>query len=1379
MPDEMTALMLASNGLQLLHAPLRAKVDRDAGKETPDVRDATKPAGADPSSPGASGAAVAPGKMSMKERIAAMQKDDSSEGSSPPKATTRRGAQKKKEPPPTLGGRLRRGIGEVKADGSGTGLMGLLSKTTTHYIRCVKPNDSMAAFGFEQPRVLQQLQYSGVVEMVRIRRSAFPGRATYANFAHTFAALCGPEGKCASGDARERCVGILEAAGLQPDQHYALGNTMVFLRNAVEGALKSRLAALGIDTEDGQTPAPPAVPAPSPAPAPPGALARMETELSDESDEEEGHMLRMSRIAGDAISSSAPPPPMEAPPPPPPTAAPPPPTADSAAADKAAAAKAVAEQAKADAARAVKVAEEAEAAAVAEALAAATAEKEAAEKAAAKAAAPPMTRKSSVRISSWWARVRQRSAVRLALDGLFAAAFGDDEDALSLGMAAFPHLLTVRQNRSGQRASLAHAAAAGGAVRVVPALMLAMHAAAIESGDAALAAELSQEEEAAAQSGEEASVARLRCAVAYGCSLRDVLGRTPLHYAARAGQHGFVQWAVRVLCTRPKAHEDSFGVRAELAAPPTEGSELRRGVLSVRLPGASGPRQRMLVSLTADALRLFAIPAGASAGSAAEAFAAEKAAEGAAELAIPCDGFFLPRNTAGPKPRRDLIELVLLRKAGAASGGGSGGDALELYAASITDARYWKAGLAQASSSHGQTQLAELVGVVGGSNAAARAPTQLELARLHALVNDYDVRGETMLHACIRGLVASDAPARSAFVAWLLQQGASLVDPDGTALDLLLSHASADDGSVNKELDAAAATLFTVAVRQSSGMVLATTLDAALTQARARFDGKLEPTKAPAVHAALHDASLSRHGADSQLGALPTAQQERLRYLLLSVEAIDGSGLTSLSTRHLEQEERRVKAPLEAVRMAIALVHEPAAESGAGNAGDAGEAGASGNLDALKSIFGGGIGASRGGAKELGALVRLDDESLSAPAVSLSSDRMLWRAAWTCMQLPGEEAAMVLLQIVHPEAKAKGAERLVGWVAVSVGALGEHHVQLRPPPLPQSAAEARAAGSAELLDVWVHLELNSAVTGSVPAASTASRFGTAASTTASGQSRPRPPLGASRMRSVIFSPRSEAAAEADGARPPSAEQVAPPQDRPSVVDGLQTVVTSVGSTVGPVVDAVVPKVITRAVSRVGGTAVNALSAVAPNAVSAVAAVVAPPAAGPLPDEGGATAGASLPAEQRAMLEALTPKTRGKLPARKWGKQPSRDEQYRLLTATAAAAACGEFELALRGYMRAFEISRATPLLLSIVNVHLKLGEVDHADAFCTEMRALSAEALGLSAEQKAVLARKEKEIVIARQKSKAPPQAAPPMGLMKGVSAWQQGVDQAQLEKLA
>lgn len=75
----------------------------------------------------------------------------------------------------TLGARLRAGIGEVSGSKSGpTGLMGRLRQTSVHYIRCVKPNDSMAAYGFEQQRVLLQLQCSGILEMVRIRRQGFP-----------------------------------------------------------------------------------------------------------------------------------------------------------------------------------------------------------------------------------------------------------------------------------------------------------------------------------------------------------------------------------------------------------------------------------------------------------------------------------------------------------------------------------------------------------------------------------------------------------------------------------------------------------------------------------------------------------------------------------------------------------------------------------------------------------------------------------------------------------------------------------------------------------------------------------------------------------------------------------------------------------------------------------------------------------------------------------------------------------------------------------------------------------------------------------------------------------------------------------------------------
>eukprot|EP00966_Prymnesium_polylepis_P006794 156559-Prymnesium_polylepis.1 len=50
---------------------------------------------------------------------------------------------------------------------------------------------------------------------------------------------------------------------------------------------------------------------------------------------------------------------------------------------------------------------------------------------------------------------------------------------------------------------------------------------------------------------EEAAEARLCAAVAYCVGLRDAIGRTPTHYAARAGEGGFVQWACGIVALRP------------------------------------------------------------------------------------------------------------------------------------------------------------------------------------------------------------------------------------------------------------------------------------------------------------------------------------------------------------------------------------------------------------------------------------------------------------------------------------------------------------------------------------------------------------------------------------------------------------------------------------------------------------------------------------------------------------------------------------------------------------------------------------------------------------------------------------------------------------
>ena len=194
-------------------------------------------------------------------------------------------------------------------------------------------------------------------------------------------------------------------------------------------------------------------------------------------------------------------------------------------------------------------------------------------------------------------------------------------------MESFPELLVVRQNRPGQRATLAHAAAAGGAVGVAPQLFLAMHAAALKEGRAGLAAELAAEEKAAQALGEAAEATRLRVAVGWCCRQLDVLGRTPLHLAARCGQLAFVQWAVTLLCTRPLANhggEGEGGIFDRDAI--SEASELRRGVMSAKLPGqAPGPRKRYLVALAPDALRLYALPKGTRDGSAEETLAAQVA----------------------------------------------------------------------------------------------------------------------------------------------------------------------------------------------------------------------------------------------------------------------------------------------------------------------------------------------------------------------------------------------------------------------------------------------------------------------------------------------------------------------------------------------------------------------------------------------------------------------------------------------------------------------------------------------------------------------------------------------------------------------------------
>ena len=103
MPEEMSSLLLSCDGLGMIHEALQTKLDIQAGKEP-----GGKKGGDDGGPKKEEAKAAAPAKMSMADRIAAMQKGNSDDKPAP--GPMKKGVGGKKAPPLTLGGRLRNGI---------------------------------------------------------------------------------------------------------------------------------------------------------------------------------------------------------------------------------------------------------------------------------------------------------------------------------------------------------------------------------------------------------------------------------------------------------------------------------------------------------------------------------------------------------------------------------------------------------------------------------------------------------------------------------------------------------------------------------------------------------------------------------------------------------------------------------------------------------------------------------------------------------------------------------------------------------------------------------------------------------------------------------------------------------------------------------------------------------------------------------------------------------------------------------------------------------------------------------------------------------------------------------------------------------------------
>ncbi|CAM9890119.1 unnamed protein product, partial [Discosporangium mesarthrocarpum] len=118
-------------------------------------------------------------------------------------------------------------------------LVGQLSRTEQHYVKCIKPNNYKAPGGWSSHLVIQQLRYSGVLEVVRIRREAFPMRVTYQEFYRRFGNLIShginpslPPGTISDQLTVAGAEICAKAFGEEKEgSDYQLGKTKIFLRD--------------------------------------------------------------------------------------------------------------------------------------------------------------------------------------------------------------------------------------------------------------------------------------------------------------------------------------------------------------------------------------------------------------------------------------------------------------------------------------------------------------------------------------------------------------------------------------------------------------------------------------------------------------------------------------------------------------------------------------------------------------------------------------------------------------------------------------------------------------------------------------------------------------------------------------------------------------------------------------------------------------------------------------------------------------------------------------------------------------------------------------------------------------------------------------------
>ena len=131
-------------------------------------------------------------------------------------------------------------------------LLSSIAATHSHFVRCIKPNADKLSYTVDAQLLRTQLQSSGVMDAVRVRKEGWGERMPLREFVHRYERLAAKQLKsrgmqrASDVDKSDTIIAVARSSqptlqSQQPSSLYALGKTKLFYKTAVHTALEAML----------------------------------------------------------------------------------------------------------------------------------------------------------------------------------------------------------------------------------------------------------------------------------------------------------------------------------------------------------------------------------------------------------------------------------------------------------------------------------------------------------------------------------------------------------------------------------------------------------------------------------------------------------------------------------------------------------------------------------------------------------------------------------------------------------------------------------------------------------------------------------------------------------------------------------------------------------------------------------------------------------------------------------------------------------------------------------------------------------------------------------------------------------------------------------